>query len=80
MYEKQKYKNAYCNSIGEQDLFNDFAFGKITYFPFKFGMIYPYLIDNNSEKEKKIIYIYFMLKNLDIKEYLILFQKMKKIF
>jgi len=61
MYEKFiKYKNYYSNSsIGDQNLLNDVAFGKITYLPFKFGMICPYLNDKDAENTKKeTIYSY----------------------
>ena len=51
MYNKfLKYKNVYHSTVGDQDLLNDIAFGKITYIPFKYGMISPYLNDNDSEK------------------------------
>lgn len=54
MYEKfVKYKNAYHSTIGDQDLLNDVAFGKITYLPFKYGMISPYLKDQDSENAQK---------------------------
>ena len=54
MYEKfRRYKNQYSSAVGDQDLFNDVAFGNITYFPFKFGMISPYSNDYESEKAKK---------------------------
>ena len=54
MYEKfRRYKNQYSSAVGDQDLFNDVAFGNITYFPFKFGMISPYSNDYESEKTKK---------------------------
>ena len=53
MYQKfLKYKNVYHSTVGDQDLLNDVAFGKITYLPFKYGMISPYLRDNDSEKAK----------------------------
>ena len=61
MYQKFiKYKNYYSHSsIGDQDLLNDVAFGKITYLPFKFGMICPYLNDKDAENIKKeTIYSY----------------------
>ena len=64
MYEKfMKYKNEYSSAIGDQDLLNDVAFGKITYFPFKFGMISPYLKDNDSEQAKKDnTYLFYVKK------------------
>ena len=54
MFEKFiKHKNAYKTYNSVQDLLNDVAFGRITYFPFKFGMISPYQNDKNSEKAEK---------------------------
>ena len=53
MYEKfAKYKHNYRSGNGDQDLLNDVAFGKITYLPFKFGMISPFTNDLDSEKAK----------------------------
>lgn len=52
MYQKfVKYKNYYNSSIGDQDLLNDVAFGKITYIPFQYGMISPFLTDEESSKK-----------------------------
>ena len=46
IYEKcKKYKNVYRSSIGDQDLLNDIAFGKIGYLPMKFGIRSPYIED-----------------------------------
>ena len=55
IYEKFiKYKSYYSHSpVGDQHLLNDVAFGKITYLPFKFGMICPYLNDKDAENTKK---------------------------
>lgn len=54
MYEKFKAnKNAYSSGVGDQDLLNDVAFGKITYFPFKFGMISPFLNDYDAVNAKR---------------------------
>ena len=51
MYEKfVKYKHNYRSGNGDQDLLNDVAFGKITYLPFKYGMISPYTNDGDSER------------------------------
>ena len=62
-----KFKNAYRSAIGDQDLLNDVAFGKITYIPFKFGMISPYLKDKDSEniirKNMYFNYMNIMKKN-----------------
>ena len=50
MYEKfVKYKYAYNTSIGDQNLLNDIAFGKIGYYPFKFGLASPYDNDKDSD-------------------------------
>ena len=54
MFEKfMKYKNVYTSGIADQDLLNDIAFGKITYLPFKFGMICPFLRDIDAEMARK---------------------------
>jgi len=55
MYKKFiKYKNYYSHSrVGDQNLLNDVAFGKITYLPFKFGMLCPYLKEKDVENTKK---------------------------
>ena len=54
MYEKFKAnKNAYSSEVGDQDLLNDVTFGKITYFPFKFGMISPFLNDYDAVNAKR---------------------------
>ena len=53
MYQKFKAnKNAYSSTIGDQDLLNDIAFGKITYFPYKFGMLSPFSNDHEAEIAK----------------------------
>ena len=53
MYEKFiKFKNRYSCGTGDQEILNDLAFGKITYLPFKFGMISPFTNDLDSEKAK----------------------------
>lgn len=54
MYEKFKAnKSAYSSNVGDQDLLNDIAFGKITYFPYKFGMLSPFFNDHDAEIAKK---------------------------
>ena len=45
-----KYKNAYSNNIGDQDLLNDICYGKIGYLPIKFGFRPPYNTDSESDK------------------------------
>ena len=59
IYEKfVKYKNEYSHVYGDQDLLNDVAFGKITYLPFKFGMVASFLkeedIDNKKTSNMKV--------------------------
>ena len=52
-YEKFiKFKNRYSWGTGDQEILNELAFGKITYLPFKFGMISPFTNDLDSEKAK----------------------------
>ena len=54
MYEKFKAnKSVYSSAVGDQDLLNDLAFGKITYFPYKFGMISPFFNDHDAEIAKR---------------------------
>lgn len=43
---KHKYKSA----IGDQDLLNDIAFGKVGYLPMRFGICSPYRNDKDSDK------------------------------
>jgi lipopolysaccharide biosynthesis glycosyltransferase len=51
IYEKcVKYKKEYNDSIGDQDLLNDIAYGKIGYLPMKFGIRSPYRNDLDSDK------------------------------
>ena len=45
-----KYKNVYNDSIGDQDLLNDIANGKIGYLPLKLGIKAPYRKDQDSDK------------------------------
>lgn len=50
MYEKfVKYKNVYSSEIGDQDLLNDIAFGKIGYLPIKFGIRSAFDNDKDSD-------------------------------
>ena len=44
-----KYKNVYRHTFADQDLLNDIGYGKIGYFPIKFGLISPYLNDKSSD-------------------------------
>ena len=51
----QKYiihKNVYSSGIGDQNLLNDFRYGKIGYLPMKFGFRSPYNNDELSDKSK----------------------------
>ncbi len=51
IYEKfVKYKDVYNSHVGDQDLLNDIAFGKIGYLPMKFGIRAPYKNDKDSDK------------------------------
>ena len=51
VYEKcVKNKDAYRSAVGDQDLLNDVAFGKIGYLPMKFGIRAPYKNDKESDK------------------------------
>lgn len=51
LYEQfVKYKNAYSDAIGDQNLLNDIAFGKVGYLPLMFGFRPPYNSDQNSDK------------------------------
>ena len=51
IYEKcVKNKDAYRSAVGDQDLLNDVAFGKIGYLPMKFGIRAPYKNDKDSDK------------------------------
>ena len=51
IYDKcVKYKEAYNGTIGDQDLLNDIANGKIGYLPMKFGIRSPYRKDEDSDK------------------------------
>ena len=53
MYEKfVNHKKYYRSHQGDQDLLNDVAFGRITYLPFKYGMISPFEKDKDSELAK----------------------------
>ena len=74
IYEKFiKYKNSYSSTIGDQDLLNDIAFGKITYLPFKYGMISPFLNDKDSEIARRDnMYSFYMslIKSHDIFKFL----------
>ena len=45
-----KHKDQYSNEIGDQDLLNDIAFGKVGYLPIKFGSRSPYRTDEDSDK------------------------------
>ena len=68
IYEKFiKYKNIY-NSLGDQNLLNDIAFGKITYLPFKYGMISPFLNDKESELAKKDNMYSFYMKIIKLQD------------
>lgn len=65
MYEKLiKYKNYYHSNIGDQDLLNDIAIGKVGMYPLKFGQHLP-LIDDNTlsipdfNKLDKVIFQYY---------------------
>ena len=44
-----KNKNVYRHIFADQDLLNDIAYGKIGYFPIKFGLISPYPNDKSSD-------------------------------
>ena len=68
MYEKfVKYKNAYNTSIGDQNLLNDIAFGKIGYYPFKFGLASPYNDDKDSDNPPTNN-LFSFIKNIKYKE------------
>ena len=68
MYEKfVKYKNAYHDFVGDQNLLNDIAFGKIGYYPFKFGLASPYYSDKDSDNPPKDN-IFSFIKNIKYKE------------
>ena len=68
MYEKfVKYKNVYHNFVGDQNLLNDIAFGKIGYYPFKFGLASPYYSDKDSDNPPKDN-IFSFIKNIKYKE------------
>ena len=45
-----KHKDQYYNHVGDQDLLNDIAFGKVGYLPIKFGACSPYKTDKDSDK------------------------------
>lgn len=50
IYDKfVKYKNVYRSNIGDQNLLNDIAFGKIGYYPLTFGLASPYKYDSQSD-------------------------------
>ena len=50
IYEKfVKYKNIYRSHIADQDLLNDIAYGRIGYYPLKFGLLSPFINDKNSD-------------------------------
>ena len=50
IYEKfVKYKNVYRSHIAVQDLLNDIAYGRIGYYPLKFGLLSPFINDKNSD-------------------------------
>ena len=60
MYEKfVKYKEVYISGIGEQDLLNDIANGKIGYLPVKYGIFSPHSTDQNSETINSMHNFYF---------------------
>jgi lipopolysaccharide biosynthesis glycosyltransferase len=68
IYEKcVKHKKEYNGAIGDQDLLNDIAFGKIGYLPMKFGIKSPYKNDLDSDK---IIYNipFHYLYNVSLKD------------
>ena len=44
-------KNVYRNRIVDQDLLNDIGYGKIGYFPIRFGLTSPYLNDKSSDNK-----------------------------
>ena len=49
MYDKfVKYKGYYNSSIGDQDLLNDVAIGKVGMYPIKFGFYSPFIDDNTQ--------------------------------
>ena len=51
IYEKyKKYKSIYKSAVGDQDLLNDVALGKISFLPLKFGICSPYKNDKDSDK------------------------------
>ena len=53
MYDKfKKYKNFYHSYMGDQDILNDVAFGKVGMFPLKFGRYSPFKNDINTEVQR----------------------------
>ena len=63
IYEKcVKNKDAYRSAVGDQDLLNDVAFGKIGYLPMKFGIRAPYKNDKESDKPLFNIPFYHTIK------------------
>lgn len=51
IYEKCiQNKDIYKSSIGDQDLLNDVAFGKVGYLPMRFGICAPYRNDKDSDE------------------------------
>ena len=69
MYEKfVKYKHNYRSGNGDQDLLNDVAFGKITYLPFKYGMISPYTNDGDSERAKENNKFFSYMKRIKLQD------------
>ena len=68
MYEKfVKYKYAYNTSIGDQNLLNDIAFGRIGYYPLKFGLASPYDNDKDSDNPPKHN-LFSFIKNIKYKK------------
>ena len=68
MYEKfVKYKYAYNTSIGDQNLLNDIAFGRIGYYPLKFGLASPYDNDKDTDNPPKHN-LFSFIKNIKYKK------------
>ena len=70
IYEKfLKYKDVYSSKVGDQDLLNDIAFGKVGYLPMKFGIRAPYRNDKDSDKPLYNNPFYHMMKKYSKSKY-----------
>ena len=64
-----KFKNVYSSKVGDQDLLNDIAFGKVGYLPMKFGIRAPYKNDKDSDKPLYNNPFYHMMKKYSKSKY-----------